>query len=93
MSPRLFAATETQTVRGTLRKNKRYDRKARQDREVEIRLWLLANITDPADIALRMGLTKARILQYVKQMPDIRVDQDFKPAPKTRRRVRLGWAK
>jgi hypothetical protein len=37
-------------------------------------------------------VTKALILHFVKRMPDIRLDQHYKPAPKTRRRIRLGWA-
>ena len=92
MSPRQ-PGTETTTWRGTLRINRRYARKPRADREADIRQCLLQGLTDPVVIAQQLGISKTMVLYCARRMKDIRMDRDYKPAPKTRRRVRLGWAK
>ena len=78
------------TRRGTPRRNKTYQRTPKAAREAAIRQCLLEGISDPVELAKRLGCTKELILYYARRMPDLQLEP-WKPLPTVRWRTRLAW--
>ena len=86
MSPHIPPST---TRRGTLRRNKAYRQVPQRIRQEEIREALRLGLTTLSTIADRLGVTKERVRQLTRTMPDVQAVMDYRRHPGVRRAIRL----